>query len=259
MSCRLRVRLYVEPRARTSRRSRRCSTSRPPTREDAEATVVCTPGLRLPGYRNGRAVTIDLDRTVTRVFGSDFVGEPKRAGLRMWSKRAWERGGLPLHAAVSAAGRVPGAGRMALLVGRPGTGKSTLAFADAADGIACQEDRSRGCGTARLCPQSARSSPRLALLREGYRPIRDAFRELSSHLENVRQHGDALDLSDVPGGPPGRVVFGSCGAPQSDARRAAASRDPAGAQPERRARRRTARSRGGRGGVCRGAGGPDPR
>jgi ATP-dependent phosphoenolpyruvate carboxykinase len=37
--------------------------------------------------------------------------------------------------------------------------------------------------------------------------IRDALLASASHLENVPQRGDALDLTDVPGGVPGRVVF----------------------------------------------------
>jgi ATP-dependent phosphoenolpyruvate carboxykinase len=107
---------------------------------------------------------------------------------------------------------------MAVLVGRPGTGKSTLAFADGSDAIACQEDRVAWMRDGSLVPaENAFFSPvRLAM--GAATPIREALRAGSSHLENARQQGDALDLSDVTGSPPGRVVFGSCEAMQQTMR-----------------------------------------
>ena len=35
---------------------------------------------------------------MTRVFNSDYFGESKKGGLRMWNKLVHDRGGLPLHA-----------------------------------------------------------------------------------------------------------------------------------------------------------------
>ena len=207
--CRLRLRLYVErSRANIAAVQELLYFAPAGDGEEAEATVVCTPGLRVPGYPHGRAVTVDLDRSVTRVCGSDFAGEPKRAGLRMWSKRAWERGGLPLHAAVSLAGRGQ---RIALLAGRPGTGKSTLVFADASEGIACQEDRVAWMRDGSLVPAERAFFSPVRLAVDGSRLIRGAIREPSSHLENVPQQGDMLDVKEVPGGPVGRVVFGDGG------------------------------------------------
>lgn len=207
-SCRLRVRLYVEPSCANIAAVQEMLYF--PTAGDEgapEATVFCTPGLRLPGRPNGRAVTVDFAHALTRVCGTDFVGESKRAGLRMWSKLAWERGGLPLHAAVVRDGRAGGGGREGVLVGRPGTGKSTLAFHDGAEVIACQEDRVAWMRDGSLVPaENAFFSPaRLAV--GASTTIRHALRAAASHLENVPQRGDALDLTDVPGGAPGRVVF----------------------------------------------------
>ena len=207
-SCRLRVRLYVESSCANIAAVQEMLYFPPDGDEDApEATVFCTPGLRLPGPRHGRAVTVDFEQAVTRVCGTDFVGEAKRAGLRMWSKLAWERGGLPVHAAVVRGSRAGGGGRMAVLVGRPGTGKSTLALHDGAEAIACQEDRVAWMRDGSLVPaENAFFSP-ARLAAGASTTIRDALRAPASHLENVPHRGDALDLTDVPGGARGRVVF----------------------------------------------------
>jgi ATP-dependent phosphoenolpyruvate carboxykinase len=140
-------------------------------------------------------VTVDLGGSVTRVCGTDFCGEPKRAGLRMWSKQAWDLGGLPLHAAATFAGPTGPDRRIALLVGRPGTGKSTLVFADRTGGVACQEDRVAWMFDGSLVPaESAFFSP-VSLAAESTL-VRNAIREPTSYLLNP---------------PAGRVVFGDEG------------------------------------------------
>jgi len=57
-----------------------------------EMTVIYTPGLGAPGKPNDRLITVDLDSWVTRVFGSDYFGESKMGGLRMWNKVVYDRG-----------------------------------------------------------------------------------------------------------------------------------------------------------------------
>ena len=91
------------------------STSRPPTRTsrgcsssstspasgeeiEPELTVIYTPNLKAEGYPDDRLIAVDLEQGVTRVFNSDYFGESKKGGLRMWNKLVYERGGLPLHA-----------------------------------------------------------------------------------------------------------------------------------------------------------------
>ena len=120
-SCRLRVRLYVEASCANIAAVQEMLYFPPAGDEGApEATVFCTPGLRLPGRPNGRAVTVDFAHALTRVCGTDFVGESKRAGLRMWSKLAWERGAAAARCRrARRVGQVAaGAGRC--LLGRPG-------------------------------------------------------------------------------------------------------------------------------------------
>ena len=61
-------------------------------------TVIYTPNLKAEGYPDERLIAVDLDRYITRVFNSDYFGESKKGGLRMWNKIVYERGGLALHA-----------------------------------------------------------------------------------------------------------------------------------------------------------------
>ncbi|MFL5886911.1 MAG: phosphoenolpyruvate carboxykinase (ATP), partial [Thermoleophilaceae bacterium] len=63
-----------------------------------ELTVIYTPNLEVEGYPNDRVISVDLEQGVTRVCNSDYFGESKKGGLRMWNRRVFDRGGLPLHA-----------------------------------------------------------------------------------------------------------------------------------------------------------------
>ena len=52
---------------------------------DPEVQVIYTPNLLVPGYPDDRCIAVDLDAGVTRVMGSDYFGESKKGGLRMWN------------------------------------------------------------------------------------------------------------------------------------------------------------------------------
>src|SRR5260370_1177150 len=67
--------------------------------QQPEVTMIYTPNLSAPGYRNDRAIFVDLDAGVTRVFNSHYFGESKKGGLRMWNNKVYEAGGRGLHAA----------------------------------------------------------------------------------------------------------------------------------------------------------------
>jgi len=93
-----------------------------------EFTVIYTPGLSAPGKPDDCLIIVDLDRYETRVFGSDYFGESKMGGLRMWNKHVYDRGGLALHAGLKT---FPGAAdreRSMLIIGLSGTGKTTTTF-----------------------------------------------------------------------------------------------------------------------------------
>jgi phosphoenolpyruvate carboxykinase (ATP) len=101
----------------------------PGERPDTEpvTTVVYTPNLAVPGYPNDRAILVDLEENVTRVMNSDYFGESKKGGLRMWNNIVFERGGLAMHAGAKMV-PVDGVRKTVLIVGLSGTGKTTTTF-----------------------------------------------------------------------------------------------------------------------------------
>ncbi|MEP6853594.1 MAG: phosphoenolpyruvate carboxykinase (ATP), partial [bacterium] len=53
--------------------------------QDPDTTVVYTPNLPIAGYPNERLIAVDLAANMTRVLNSDYFGESKKGGLRMWN------------------------------------------------------------------------------------------------------------------------------------------------------------------------------
>lgn len=90
-------------------------------------TVIYTPNLAATGYPNDRLIAVDMDAKITRVFNSDYFGESKKGGLRMWSGIVYDRGGLALHAGCKVI-PVDGTNVTVLIVGLSGTGKTTTTF-----------------------------------------------------------------------------------------------------------------------------------
>ncbi len=65
---------------------------------EPDTTVIYTPRLAAPGYPDDRLIAVDLRDNITRVLNSDYFGESKKGGLRMWNNIVYNRGGLSLHA-----------------------------------------------------------------------------------------------------------------------------------------------------------------
>jgi phosphoenolpyruvate carboxykinase (ATP) len=63
-----------------------------------DLTVIYTPNVPVPGYPDNRLIAVDLGASITRVLNSDYFGESKKGGLRMWNNIVYNRGGLALHA-----------------------------------------------------------------------------------------------------------------------------------------------------------------
>jgi phosphoenolpyruvate carboxykinase (ATP) len=94
---------------------------------DPDTTVVYAPNLPMEGYPNDRLIAVDLRSNITRVFNSDYFGESKKGGLRMWNNIVYGRGGLSLHAGCKVI-PVGGKNKTLLIVGLSGTGKTTTTF-----------------------------------------------------------------------------------------------------------------------------------
>lgn len=112
-----------------------------PADDDAEPefTVVYTPSLTAPGFPDDRIIAVDLEGSVTRVLNSDYFGESKMGGLRMWDALMYRRGGLAMHSGLKVLG--DGADQsVGLVVGLSGTGKTTTTFSTAGGGAPVQDD-----------------------------------------------------------------------------------------------------------------------
>src|SRR5216117_2962450 len=94
---------------------------------EPEVQVIYTPGLPAPGYPDDRIIAVDLDGYVTRVLNSDYFGESKKGGLRMWNDIVYRKGGLALPAGLKV---IPTAGgdKGFIIIGRWGRGKPKTTF-----------------------------------------------------------------------------------------------------------------------------------
>ena len=110
-----------------------------PASWEPDTTVVYTPNLPAPGYPNDRLIVVDLNSNITRVLNSDYFGESKKGGLRMWNNIVFERGGLALHAGCKV---VPlnGDNKTLVIVGLSGTGKTTTTFTTQLGSKPAQDD-----------------------------------------------------------------------------------------------------------------------
>lgn len=109
----------------------------------ADFTVIYTPGLKAPGKPDECLIIVDLENWTTRVFGSDYFGESKMGGLRMWNRRVYDEGGLALHAGLKtfpAESTPDGEEHSMLIIGLSGTGKTTTTFRRQLGSLPVQDD-----------------------------------------------------------------------------------------------------------------------
>ena len=104
-----------------------------------DTTVIYTPNLEAPGYPNDRLIAVDLAGNITRALNSDYFGESKKGGLRMWNNIVYGRGGLALHAGCKVI-PVRGENKTVLIVGLSGTGKTTTTFTTQLGSRPAQDD-----------------------------------------------------------------------------------------------------------------------
>ena len=182
----------------------------PPTSgQQPEVTMIITPNLAAPGYPNDRAMFVDLEAGITRVFNSDYFGESKKGGLRMWNKKVYDAGGLAMHAGCKVI-PVGTQQRVVLIVGLSGTGKTTTTFTRQNNSKPVQDDfialmpKGKIFGTENGC-----FAKTFGLDPKHEPTIYGAVTKRDAYLENVSQKEDGgpVDFFDASYTQNGRATF----------------------------------------------------
>jgi len=174
---------------------------------EPELTVIYTPNLKAEGFADDRLILVDLEQGVTRVLNSDYFGESKKGGLRMWNKLVYERGGLPLHAGCKI---IPtdGGTKVGLIVGLSGTGKTTTTFTRQNGSLPVQDDFVAWMPNGRVTvTENGCFAKTFGLNPDDEPTIHSAVTQPDSYLENVSQSGDEVDFYDTSYTHNGRATF----------------------------------------------------
>ena len=173
-----------------------------------ELTVIYTPSLQAHGYPDNRLIAVYLDEGVTRVLNSDYFGESKKGGLRMWNKLTYDRGGLALHAGCKVIPTPRGEQSM-LIVGLSGTGKTTTTFTRQNDSKPVQDDFVALYPGGRIvATENGCFAKTFALDPKDEPTIYGAVTKADAYLENVSQDAAGkVDFFDTGYTPNGRAVF----------------------------------------------------
>jgi phosphoenolpyruvate carboxykinase (ATP) len=185
-----------------------------------ELTVIYTPNLKADGdYPNDRVITVDLEHGVTRVLNSDYFGESKKGGLRMWNKLVYDRGGLPLHAGCKVIPTDSG-DKVGLIVGLSGTGKTTTTFTKQNGSLPVQDDFVAMMPGGKVYATEAGCFAKTFALSEEDEPtIYGAVTKPEAYLENVSQDDEGnVDFFDTSYTQNGRATFAFSSIDAADAR-----------------------------------------
>src|SRR2546429_2357269 len=174
---------------------------------EPELTVIYTPNLKADGYPDDRLIAVDLEQGVTRVLNSDYFGESKKGGLRMWNKLVYDRAGIPLHAGCKIIPTERGK-RVGLIVGLSGTGKTTTTFTRQNGSLPVQDDFVAWMPGGRVhATENGCFAKTFGLNPEDEPTIYSAVTQPDAYLENVSQHGDEVDFYDTNYTSNGRATF----------------------------------------------------
>ena len=171
-------------------------------------TVIYTPNLAAPGYPDDRIIAVDLEAGVTRVLNSDYFGESKKGGLRMWNALVYELGGLALHAGCKVIPTARGE-RTMFIVGLSGTGKTTTTFTRQNDSKPVQDDFVALYPGGRVVATENGCFAKTFSLDPAFEPsIYGAVCKPEAYLENVSQNqAGEVDFFDTTYTQNGRAVF----------------------------------------------------
>ena len=175
---------------------------------EPELTVIYTPNLKAEGYPDDRLIAVDLEQGVTRVFNSDYFGESKKGGLRMWNKLVYDRGGLPLHAGCKVI-PVGDRKRVGLIVGLSGTGKTTTTFTKQNNSQPVQDDFCALMPSGKIyATENGCFAKTFGLNPDDEPTIYYACASEHAYLENVSQNdAGKIDYFDTSYTPNGRAVI----------------------------------------------------
>ena len=102
--------------------------------------IIYTPNMPAHDWPDNRCILVDLYNHTTRIAGTDYFGEAKKAGLRMWNKLVFDKGGLALHAGCKS--YIGGRKKefSIIIIGLSGTGKTTTTFTPHLNSQPVQDD-----------------------------------------------------------------------------------------------------------------------
>ena len=175
---------------------------------EPQVQVIYTPGLEAEGYPDDRVIAVDLDSYTTRVLNSDYFGESKKGGLRMWNDIVYGKGGLALHAGLKVIPTAAG-DKVFMIIGLSGTGKTTTTFTTQNGSRPIQDDfvglmpGGKAFGTENGCFAKTFG------LDPDFEPsIHGAVVKPTTYLENVYQDDDgSVDFFNEHYTKNGRAVF----------------------------------------------------
>jgi phosphoenolpyruvate carboxykinase (ATP) len=175
---------------------------------EPKVTVIYTPNLEAEGYPENRLIAVDLENNITRVLNSDYFGESKKGGLRMWNKIVYERGGLALHSGCKVI-PVQGKNRVGLIVGLSGTGKTTTTFTKQNNSSPVQDDFCALMPGGKVYATENGCFAKTFGLNVNDEPtIYHACASTHAYLENVSQDANGkIDYFDTSYTPNGRAVI----------------------------------------------------
>jgi len=174
---------------------------------EPEVTVIYTPNLEAGGYPAERLIAVDLENNVTRILNSDYFGESKKGGLRMWNAIVYGRGGIPLHAGCKVI-PTPKGDKTFLIIGLSGTGKTTTTFTRQNDSKPVQDDFIALMAGGKVYGTENGCFAKTYALSAEYEPtIYGAVTGPGAYLENVSQKNGDLDFFDESFTANGRAVF----------------------------------------------------